>query len=670
MKDALGRTTTSYDAAGRVTVQAQPTIKRVSYSYDAADRRTYVTDPDGGRTSYTHDSAGQLTLVNAPGAGRTSLAYDSAGRLLTRLAGGGARISHTYDNAGQLLVVASSNTSGLVNRFSYSYDNASRRTLMKQSDGTRTTYAYDAAGQLTREWRTGGVLAVNATFSYDPAGNRTLLIDSGLRTTSSYDAANQHTLDVASSGRTTYSYDQAGNRSQKNGPSGLTAYTWDGHNRLTQVAPPTNPVTLSYDGDGRRMKKQTASTTRQFVYDFEKVLQETDGGGATQQQYASTEEQYGELLSSWGGGQARYYGFDGLGSTDALLALDGTTPDRYAYRAFGQATHYQGTSDNRFDWVGRQGYYDDSEVGLYYVRERYYDPATARWLSKDRDGADAGDSNLYRYVGNASTQFADPSGRVATPVAPDDILSARTAFGPRADLSGSYYWSIRWELSKPACATNGGIVLQHVRQRISFREPTGKRLTASEFQVTDQTLTQAGPVYQSVFFDRFFEPTKYPVYLNYWEAWEVMPGKNVPTPKETGTEMINGKLFNDRYSLFTIRVTGKKGVPIFGFTSIIGTAYYLDNLKIANLMLFGFWNFGNGSPAGPILSASKADGDAALAYLRRYPGVTVSKALDHILLVSWPRPANAKKPIPTQGVIDYEYLSAELGDVRLDPRDR
>jgi RHS repeat-associated protein len=410
MKDALGRTTTSYDAAGRVTVQAQPTIKRVSYSYDAADRRSYVTDPDGGRTSYTHDSAGQLTLVNAPGAGRTSLAYDSAGRLLTRLAGGGARISHVYDNAGQLLVVASSNTSGLVNRFSYSYDNASRRTLMKQSDGTRTTYAYDASGQLTREWRTGGVLAVNATFSYDPAGNRTLLIDSGLRTTSSYDAANQHTLDVGSTSRTTYSYDQAGNRSQSNGPSGVTAYTWDAHHRLTQVAPPTNPVTLSYDGDGRRMKKQTASATRQFVYDFEKVLQETDGGGTTQQQYAGTEEQYGELLSSWGGGQARYYGFDGLGSTDALLALDGTTPDRYAYRAFGQATHYQGASDNRFDWVGSQGYYDDSEIGLYYGRARYYDPRTGRWLSQDSLGFATGDVNLYRYVSNSPANFIDPSG--------------------------------------------------------------------------------------------------------------------------------------------------------------------------------------------------------------------------------------------------------------------
>ncbi len=41
---------------------------------------------------------------------------------------------------------------------------------------------------------------------------------------------------------------------------------------------------------------------------------------------------------------------------------------------------------------------------------RWYDPDVGRWLSEDPIGFDAGDANLYRYVGNGVTNTADPSG--------------------------------------------------------------------------------------------------------------------------------------------------------------------------------------------------------------------------------------------------------------------
>ncbi len=168
---------------------------------------------------------------------------------------------------------------------------------------------------------------------------------------------------------------------------------------------------MLYDGDGKRLERQTPSQSRLFVYDFDKVLQEADGSGATQKQYASTEEQYGDLLSAYGGGQASYYAFDGLGSADALLAPDGTATDRYAYRAFGLNSHYQGSSDNRYDWVGKQGYYDDRESGLYFLRERFYDPQAGRFVSQDPLGFEAGDANLYRYTFNDPVNQIDPSGK-------------------------------------------------------------------------------------------------------------------------------------------------------------------------------------------------------------------------------------------------------------------
>jgi uncharacterized protein RhaS with RHS repeats len=39
-----------------------------------------------------------------------------------------------------------------------------------------------------------------------------------------------------------------------------------------------------------------------------------------------------------------------------------------------------------------------------------YDPTTGRWLMEDPIDFDAGDANLFRYVGNNPTNATDPSG--------------------------------------------------------------------------------------------------------------------------------------------------------------------------------------------------------------------------------------------------------------------
>jgi YD repeat-containing protein len=86
--------------------------------------------------------------------------------------------------------------------------------LLEEADGSVTTYAYDASDQLTREWRTGGVTygaGYDILYSYDGAGNRIFLNESGTLTTSTYDAANQLQSEQTGSAVTTYSYDASGN---------------------------------------------------------------------------------------------------------------------------------------------------------------------------------------------------------------------------------------------------------------------------------------------------------------------------------------------------------------------------------------------------------------------------------------------------------------------------
>jgi RHS repeat-associated protein len=149
-----------------------------------------------------------------------------------------------------------------------------------------------------------------------------------------------------------------------------------------------------------------------YVYDGDVVLQETDGSGVTLTEYTSTGQGYGDLLSAYDGSAARYYEPDALGSTDALADQSQMVVDRWRYRAFGSAMQTTGVDSTPFTWVGRLGYYSDSETGLYQLGNgtRYYDPQTAQFLSPDPIGFAGGDSNLRRYGSNRSSIASDPSG--------------------------------------------------------------------------------------------------------------------------------------------------------------------------------------------------------------------------------------------------------------------
>ena len=106
------------------------------------------------------------------GPSRTSFLHDAADRQLQQHQANGALTSHTYDAAGRLTVLGSARAGGLlVNRFSYSYDPVGNRTGVVESSGDRTTWSYDRAYQLTHE-RRSGLTSFDVTHAYDPAGNR------------------------------------------------------------------------------------------------------------------------------------------------------------------------------------------------------------------------------------------------------------------------------------------------------------------------------------------------------------------------------------------------------------------------------------------------------------------------------------------------------------------
>ena len=96
----------------------------------------------------------------------------------------------------------------------------------------------------------------------------------------------------------------------------------------------------------------------------------------------------------------------------ALSDAGGTLTDRYAYAPFGKLAGSQGTTANPFRYVGKYGLMDEGN-GLLFVRARYYEPDSGRFLSKDPlPGMDGDTQAMHRFVyaGNNPVRFVDLSG--------------------------------------------------------------------------------------------------------------------------------------------------------------------------------------------------------------------------------------------------------------------
>ncbi len=218
--------------------------------------------------------------------------------------------------------------------------------------------------------------------------------------------------------RFTHTYDPAGNLTEKAGPVNTAFYAYDTVSQMTVAEVPSGSVTLTYNADGQRIAKQSYdSTHHKFIYDFKKLLQETDANDVAQVTYTGTLQEFGELLSEYDefDDETTFDTFNAQWSADALVDESQSVTEQYQYRAFGLITEGDATR-SPLNFVGQLNYYNDADLDLYLLgtgnKGRYYDPAAARFTSQDPKGVDSDkEGSLYRYVENNPVNAVDPSGQ-------------------------------------------------------------------------------------------------------------------------------------------------------------------------------------------------------------------------------------------------------------------
>ena len=406
----------AYDALNRAVETRQSFAGKtytIGYGYDAVGNRTFMQTP-WGKYSYTYDALNRAESITNPQGIVVSFRYDAAGRRTEKSVFSAARAPlastrYSYDAAGQLLSIVNKAGDRTVAFANYTYDALGNRVSMEDQHGTHT-YAYDAANRLIVARDLPLVPFRGEGFAYDKAGNRrhdTLAKDY------KYDAANR----LQENTLYTYTHDLNGNltsRTEKASTATIT-YAYNPENQLSSVITPEAKVEYKYDPLGRRIEKTVNASALRYVYDNEDIIAILDGNNALTQTFTHGPGIDEPLVLNIAGDINYYYHADGLGSIAALSDDNGQTFETFSYNAYGSPVVQKQSVGilknvslgNPFLFTAREF---DKESGLLYLRNRYADLLSGRFMQEDPIGFKGGDVNLYAYVSNNPGIYTDSSG--------------------------------------------------------------------------------------------------------------------------------------------------------------------------------------------------------------------------------------------------------------------
>ena len=364
-------------------------VTTVMYTYDSEGkltRKRFLPAEGKEQTIYYENAEDDNTVVKFTAGGRTVTSHsknDAFGRKVfdeLQFETGFASRQFSY-HVGQVTAthaegekLKSAPTTQLVERIilsdgrilSYEYDPEERITKVTDSVDGVTEYTYDALGQLLTETQNGQV--VN-TMTYDNYGN--ILTKNGENYTYG-DVAWRDRLTAVDGKLITY--DAQGN------PTNYFGYelTWEKGRQLKSF----EQNTYTYNANGIRTSKTVNGVTHTYTLDGTNILRETWGDNELLPMYDNEDNVCGIIYN-----ESPFYFLKNLqGDVIALVDKSGKVVARYSYDAWGVCTIQSDTSGCNIAMINPyryRGYYYDTEIGMYYLQSRYYDPSVGRFVNGD-----------------------------------------------------------------------------------------------------------------------------------------------------------------------------------------------------------------------------------------------------------------------------------------------
>lgn len=302
---------------------------------------------------------------------------------------------YNYDDAGRLIADNITNAAGFPVANSYEYDLYGNRVKMVSSPGdeeeTETiNYEYDLNNRLLNEnsyvynsYRNTDSYS-STHYYYDYNGNMTA------KQKTYFGGSNNN--NAVLSGRST--------------DTGLSVYRYDAFNRLANYNSGSNEASYTYNANNLRTSKTVNREKTNFVWNGQNLAAENKADITNTYTYDMT----GVHIANQNGTVTSYlkdYHGNIAGKTTktgSMFNEMGTTMD---YDAFGN--QWQGDVPDPFGYCGE---YLDGESGLIYLRNRYYDSTTGRFITEDpaKDGL-----NWYNYCNENPVMMIDPNGLATVP---------------------------------------------------------------------------------------------------------------------------------------------------------------------------------------------------------------------------------------------------------------
>jgi RHS repeat-associated protein len=452
MSDGSGMTAWSYDLNGNIVTEKRTIAgitKTISYAYNLDNSLKQLTYPTGRVVNFTVGNAQRTTAavdntgtqyaiapssppMYAPPGALASAVYGKSGTFT------GLTESRSYNNRLQIAGISASSTGGTALNLAYSYtatghttNNGEIMSITNNVDTGRTqNLTYDDLSRIStaNSQATSGGDCWGQSFTIDNVANLT-----GIAVTQC--SANMLTAAVNGNNQFTtgYTYDAAGNLTG----DGLYTYAYNAENEITSA----NSVTYTYDGNRMRVKKTGGTLYWRDVAG--NVIAETDLSGNNVNEYVFFAGRRAVRRKSTG--DTYYYQVDQVGSVRAITGSTGTVCYDTDYSPYGQEFSHTNTCAQNYKFTG---YERDSETGLDYAMNRYYNSRIGRFMSSDPMGlasANFGNPqsmNRYAYVQNNPLSFSDPNGLYCVwddGTYDDDPSEGGAAVGTCASQGGTWF---------------------------------------------------------------------------------------------------------------------------------------------------------------------------------------------------------------------------------------